>query len=115
MRALRPAGGRTGLPQLNFAHAVENVTPEYPTAFNGTVVATSPNRLEIGMSKKPQKPKMKHPEQAVTEEAIGVRAYEKWQQRGQPLWDQEQDWFNARAELEQELAAIGTRSGSEKT
>ena len=38
----------------------------------------------------------------ITDEAIAVRAYQKWQQRGCPLWDGETDWFAARAELEQD-------------
>lgn len=38
----------------------------------------------------------------ITDELISCRAYEKWQQRGCPLWDDGQDWFLARAELEQE-------------
>jgi len=38
----------------------------------------------------------------ITEEKIALRAYQKWQQRGCPLWDGETDWFAARAELEQE-------------
>jgi hypothetical protein len=37
------------------------------------------------------------------DELIAVRAYEKWQQRGCPMWqDSAQDWFAARHELEQE-------------
>lgn len=35
---------------------------------------------------------------------IAARAYEKWQQRGCPLGESEEDWFAARAELEQGVA-----------
>ena len=43
--------------------------------------------------------------QAIADELIASRAYEKWQQRGCPLGEAEQDWFAARSELEQELGA----------
>lgn len=43
----------------------------------------------------------------IPQELIACRAYEKWQQRGCPLWENDQDWFAARAELEQ---ARGTSS-----
>ena len=39
----------------------------------------------------------------ISNDLIAVRAYERWQQRGCPLWDDEQDWFAARRELEQQL------------
>jgi predicted ATP-binding protein involved in virulence len=38
----------------------------------------------------------------IPNELIAARAYEKWEARGCPLWENEQDWFAARAELEQE-------------
>ncbi len=41
----------------------------------------------------------------VTDEVVACRAYEKWQQRGCPLGQSEEDWFAARAELEEELRA----------
>ena len=41
-------------------------------------------------------------EREIPEEIIAHRAYEKWQQRGCPLWEDQSDWFSARAELEQE-------------
>lgn len=48
----------------------------------------------------------------ITEELVACRAYEKWQERGCPLWDDGQDWFAARAELERER---GVRSESRPT
>ena len=33
---------------------------------------------------------------------IAELAYEKWQLRGCPLWDDERDWFAAQSELEAE-------------
>ena len=50
-----------------------------------------------------------HPDE-IPYELIACRAYEKWQQRGCPLWDDGQDWFAACAELEEER---GVRSESE--
>ena len=47
---------------------------------------------------------------AITDETIAARAYVKWQLRGCPLWDQDQDWFTARNELERELASTGSAS-----
>jgi hypothetical protein len=41
--------------------------------------------------------------QSITDELIAIRAYEKWQQRGCPIGEAEQDWFAARADLEREL------------
>lgn len=46
------------------------------------------------------------PAAEITDELIACRAYEKWQQRGCPLWDDGQDWLAARAELEQERGAL---------
>lgn len=43
----------------------------------------------------------------ISQELIACRAYENWQERGCPLWENDQDWFAARAELEQ---ARGTSS-----
>ena len=42
-------------------------------------------------------------DEQLTEQMIALRAYEKWQQRGCPFGEHEQDWFAARAELEQEI------------
>jgi len=39
----------------------------------------------------------------ISPERIAARAYEKWQQRGCPIGDSEQDWYAARAELEHEV------------
>lgn len=39
----------------------------------------------------------------ITDEMIAVRAYERWQHRGCPLGEHEQDWFASRTELEQEI------------
>ena len=40
---------------------------------------------------------------AIPDELIAARAYEKWQRRGCPVGqDGERDWFAARSELEQE-------------
>lgn len=39
-------------------------------------------------------------ETSITEEAIARRAFEKWQARGCPLWDDTADWFAAKSELE---------------
>jgi hypothetical protein len=68
--------------------------------------------LEIAMKKEAPKSKKKIAEREITDDTIAARAYERWQQRGCPLWDQDQDWFTARAELEQESAKT-TRSDSE--
>ncbi len=57
----------------------------------------------------------------IANEAIARRAYQKWQQRGCPLWQEEQDWFVARAELERELlvqeqyTTVATRPAPLKT
>lgn len=57
------------------------------------------------MSKRPQTATKKNSAPpTITDETIAARAYQKWHQRGCPLWDQEHDWFTARIELEQELA-----------
>ena len=40
----------------------------------------------------------------ISDELIATRAYEKWLQRGCPLWEDQQDWFAARADLEKERA-----------
>lgn len=45
----------------------------------------------------------------ISDELISARAFERWQQRGCPLWENEQDWFAARAELESERS-VGTES-----
>lgn len=37
------------------------------------------------------------------EQLIAARAYEKWQQRGCPLGDSNEDWFAARAEIDAEM------------
>lgn len=37
-------------------------------------------------------------------ELIASRAYDKWQQRGCPLWEEQTDWFAARTELEQQAS-----------
>jgi hypothetical protein len=39
----------------------------------------------------------------IPEDRIAVVAYEKWRQRGCPIGEDEQDWFDARAELEHEV------------
>jgi hypothetical protein len=39
----------------------------------------------------------------VPHEMIAIRAHQLWVQRGCPAGQAEQDWFTARAELEQEL------------
>ncbi|MDX2054632.1 MAG: DUF2934 domain-containing protein [Polyangiaceae bacterium] len=43
------------------------------------------------------------PKEEIQDELVAARAYEKWQQRGCPLWESALDWSAARAELEQEL------------
>lgn len=40
----------------------------------------------------------------IPDERIAVRAYEKWMSRGCPIGDGQEDWFAARAEIEQELS-----------
>lgn len=42
------------------------------------------------------------------EAKIAARAYEKWCQRGCPLWEEGQDWEAARAELEHEIGNVKT-------
>jgi hypothetical protein len=39
----------------------------------------------------------------IPEERIATLAYRKWEQRGCPIGDDAQDWFEARAELEHEV------------
>ena len=39
----------------------------------------------------------------ISDEIIATRAYEKWEKRGRPVGDAEQDWFAARTDLEREL------------
>ncbi|HEX2879692.1 MAG TPA: DUF2934 domain-containing protein [Polyangiaceae bacterium] len=50
----------------------------------------------------------------ISEELIACHAYEKWQQRGCPLWESEQDWFAARVELEQALGMPSQQIRSER-
>jgi hypothetical protein len=50
-------------------------------------------------------------EASVAQAEIAKRAFERWQQRGCPLWQDEQDWFAARNELEAE--ARGSASNRE--
>ena len=67
------------------------------------------------MSKRPQTATKKNTASpAITDETIAARAYQKWEQRGCPLWDQEHDWFTARIELEQELARDPARPASKE-
>jgi hypothetical protein len=40
---------------------------------------------------------------SIAQEQIAKRAFERWQQRGCPLWDDGEDWFAARSELEAEV------------
>jgi hypothetical protein len=44
---------------------------------------------------------------SIAQDDIAKRAFERWQQRGCPLWDGEEDWFAAKSELEAE--ARGSR------
>ena len=68
------------------------------------------------MSKKPKAATMKSPSSdVIADETIAARAYVKWQQRGCPLWDQDQDWFAARLELEQELIRDHAHPASKET
>lgn len=39
----------------------------------------------------------------IQDNLIAARAYEKWQERGCPMWEDALDWSAARAELDQEL------------
>jgi hypothetical protein len=48
----------------------------------------------------------------IREERIATRAYEKWRQRGCPLWQSDEDWFAARAELEKEHTSAQSVNGS---
>lgn len=41
-------------------------------------------------------------ETSIEQEKIAKRAFERWQQRGCPLWDDAEDWFAAKRELEAE-------------
>lgn len=41
-------------------------------------------------------------EASIAQAEIAKRAFEKWQERGCPLWEDGQDWFAARTELEAE-------------
>jgi len=41
----------------------------------------------------------------IPNDVIAARAYENWQQRGCPLWEEQQDWFTARSKLEREHGA----------
>ena len=54
------------------------------------------------------------PRREISEDAIAARAYGRWQQRGCPLWQDEQDWFAARAELELEVAAESESSATKR-
>jgi hypothetical protein len=42
---------------------------------------------------------------SIEREQIAKRAFEKWQQRGCPLWDAAVDWYAAERELAAELLA----------
>lgn len=39
---------------------------------------------------------------SIAQAEIAKRAFERWHERGCPLWDDEDDWFAARTELEAE-------------
>jgi len=39
----------------------------------------------------------------ITEGMIAIRAYDRWLERGCPLWQSDEDWFAAREELQEEL------------
>jgi hypothetical protein len=54
------------------------------------------------------------PSQPITEELIAVRAYVKWEERGCPTGEPEQDWFAARADLERELNGSSESSANGK-
>ena len=43
----------------------------------------------------------------ISKERIALRAYETWQQRGYPVWEGEQDWFAAKAELDAQARDSG--------
>ncbi len=49
-------------------------------------------------------PKTQAPAQTVSTERIAARAYEKWCGKGCPEGTNEQDWFEAEAELRSETA-----------
>jgi hypothetical protein len=48
---------------------------------------------------------------SIEQDKIAKRAFERWLQRGCPLWDGEEDWFAAKRELEAE--ARGSASNRE--
>ncbi len=54
---------------------------------------------------------IEHDETTIAQEQIAKRAFERWQQRGCPLWEDGEDWFAARSELEAE--ARGSASDRE--
>ena len=47
----------------------------------------------------------------VPHEKIAMRAYEKWCHRGCPAGTDQQDWFDAEAELRAEIAKAGGKPG----
>ena len=52
-------------------------------------------------------------ETSIAQDQIAKRAFERWHQRGCPLWDGEEDWFAARYELEAEArGSASTREPS---
>jgi hypothetical protein len=70
---------------------------------------SSVRRIADAKASAPQRPRRE-----ISEDAIAARAYERWQQRGCPLWQDEQDWFAARTELELEAAAESEPSATKR-
>jgi len=58
----------------------------------------------MGNNKRKQRDGTQKPEE-VSEDMIAIRAYLRWLDRGSPVGEAEQDWFEARAELQREVEA----------
>ena len=51
------------------------------------------------------------PPTMVPHEKVAMRAYDKWCQRGCPPGTDQQDWYDAEAELRSEMAKAGGKPG----
>jgi hypothetical protein len=49
---------------------------------------------------------------SIRQDEIAKRAFERWHQRGCPLWDGEEDWFAAKSELEAEARGSAAFDGA---
>lgn len=64
---------------------------------------------DINLNNSKTKPmEVTSPDNKIAEDQIAIRAYAKWCARGCPLWEEEQDWSAARAELQHEIGAENT-------